>query len=369
MAPMSSGNISGLKLRSGAVRVDKVQRYFGAVKALDGISLDVAAGEFIALLGPSGSGKTTLLMTIAGFEMPDSGRILVDGVDVTGLAPSARNLGMVFQRYALFPHMNVRDNIGFPLRMRGIQESKRRDRAETALTIVGLEGYGDRLPAQLSGGQQQRVALARAIVYEPPVLLMDEPLSALDKNLRERMRLEIKRLQKQLGITVIFVTHDQEEALVMADRIAVMDQGKLVQQGAPRDLYDHPINAFVAGFLGETNFLEGNADGYAGPAHQVRLRDGQRVAAASRVPLAGSVRVSIRPEHIQVSFREIEGPALRARLTEIIFAGASTIVLADAGFSEPINIRMTSADAIAGATVGDPLWLTWRANDACLFAA
>ncbi len=256
------------------------------MKALDGVTLDVAAGEFIALLGPSGSGKTTLLMTIAGFEMPSEGYVRVDGRDVTHLPPNQRNLGMVFQRYALFPHMNVRDNIGFPLRMRGLGEAERRKRAETALATVGLEGYGDRFPAQLSGGQQQRIALARAIVYEPPVLLMDEPLSALDKNLRERMRLEIKRLQKQLGITVVFVTHDQEEALVMADRIAVLDHGQLVQEGPPQALYDRPANAFVAGFLGETNFLPGVVGGTE-PDGRLRLANGALMAGRSTPGLAG----------------------------------------------------------------------------------
>ncbi|MGL5448007.1 MAG: ABC transporter ATP-binding protein [Rhabdaerophilum sp.] len=369
MSGIEKSNPRTVSVRGGAVSVEGAKRHFGTVKALDGVSIEVAAGEFLALLGPSGSGKTTLLMTIAGFEMPDQGRIIVDGRDVTGFAPNARNLGMVFQRYALFPHMNVRDNIGFPLRMRGIAESERRNRAETALATVGLEGYGDRLPAQLSGGQQQRVALARAIVYEPPVLLMDEPLSALDKNLRERMRLEIKRLQKQLGITVIFVTHDQEEALVMADRIAVMDQGKLVQEGAPRALYERPSNAFVAGFLGETNFVDGSIEGRDGENGLIRLTNGALVAGRAPSGLAGKAKISVRPEYIAVHTRKPEGIAMEVRLQEVIFAGASTIVLADAGLAEPLNIRITSSAALDGRLPGDPLWLTWRAEDACLFAA
>jgi spermidine/putrescine ABC transporter ATP-binding subunit len=358
-----------VSVRGGAVLVEGAKRHFGAVKALDGVSIDVAAGEFLALLGPSGSGKTTLLMTIAGFEMPDEGRIVVDGKDVTALAPNARNLGMVFQRYALFPHMNVLDNICFPLRMRGVAENERRNRAEAALFTVGLEGYSERLPSQLSGGQQQRVALARAIVYEPPVLLMDEPLSALDKNLRERMRLEIKRLQKQLGITVIFVTHDQEEALVMADRIAVMDEGRLVQEGAPRALYERPANAFVAGFLGETNFIDGTIEGQEGEAGLIRLSNGALVSGRAAAELSGAARLSVRPEYITVHTRKPDGVCMEVRLQEVIFAGASTIVLADAGLAEPVNIRIASSAALDGRLPGDPIWLTWRSDEACLFAA
>jgi spermidine/putrescine ABC transporter ATP-binding subunit len=361
-------------IRGGAVRIRDVRRHFGAIKALDGVSLDVVAGEFIALLGPSGSGKTTLLMTVAGFEIPDAGRIAVDGYDVTDLPPSKRDLGMVFQRYALFPHLNVRDNIGFPLRMRGVDEASRNTRAEAMLETVGLEGYGDRFPVQLSGGQQQRIALARAIVYEPPVLLMDEPLSALDKNLRERMRLEIKRLQKQLGITVIFVTHDQEEALVMADRIAVMDKGKLVQEGAPRTLYDAPCNAFVAGFLGETNFLQGEVIGAEQDATILKLADGQIVAGMSVASMStgvitGKASLSIRPEHIAVAQNESADKALKASVRDIIFAGASTIMLADAGFAEPINIRLASGVDLSGFTHDAPVWLSWQRQTARVFAA
>jgi ABC-type Fe3+/spermidine/putrescine transport system ATPase subunit len=354
---------------SGAITVRDVRRHFGAVKALDGVSIDVAPGEFLALLGPSGSGKTTLLMTVAGFETLDGGSIAIDGRDVTDLSPNARNLGMVFQRYALFPHLSVRDNIGFPLRMRGVAEGERRRKAEAVLETVGLGGYGARMPSQLSGGQQQRVALARAIVYEPPVLLMDEPLSALDKNLRERMRLEIKRLQKQLGITVVFVTHDQEEALVMADRIAVMDQGKLVQQGSPRALYDRPANPFVAGFLGETNFLEGMLETRSASHGAIRLGNGALMEGRSEHAGQGAARLSIRPEQITIMAAKPDVLSMPATLREVIFAGASTIVLADAGLSEPINIRVTANDGLDGKGPGDTVHLSWRADDACLFPA
>ena len=246
------------------VAIRALCKSFGPVKAVDSVDLDVAAGEFVALLGPSGSGKTTILMSIAGFETPDSGRIQIGGRDVTGVPPNKRDIGMVFQRYALFPHMTVAENIAFPLKMRDVNRRAAAAQVESALAMVRLEGYGGRRISQLSGGQQQRVALARALVYNPALLLMDEPLGALDKNLREEMQLEIKRLQKKLGTTVVYVTHDQSEALTMADRIAVMNEGRIQQYAPPKDVYDRPTNAFVAGFVGETNFVAGVISGDSG---------------------------------------------------------------------------------------------------------
>jgi spermidine/putrescine ABC transporter ATP-binding subunit len=353
----------------GNVAIRNARRYFGSVRALDGVSLDVKAGEFVALLGPSGSGKTTLLMTVAGFEIPDAGTIHVDGIDITEREPSQRNLGMVFQRYALFPHLSVGDNIAFPLRMRGVALEERKRRVEAALETVGLAGYATRLPSQLSGGQQQRVALARAIVFEPPVLLMDEPLSALDKNLRERMRLEIKRLQQQLGITVLFVTHDQEEALVMADRIAVMDHGRLIQEGTPRELYTDPKNAFVAAFLGETNFLSGTVVETQEQSTLFRVDNGAIVHGRLVQPSSGRARLSVRPEHIVISDVPIGAAALKATLRDVIFAGPSLIVLADIEGSEPLNIRVSARDSLAGKGPGDEVFLSWRASDAPIFPA
>ncbi len=239
------------------VRIDGLRKSYGAVKAVDGVTLTVAAGEFVALLGPSGSGKTTILNTIAGFETPDAGIVEIAGRDVTSLSPSRREIGMVFQRYALFPHMTVAENIAFPLKMRRLPRAEVAGKVADALGLVRLQGYGDRRIGQLSGGQQQRVALARALVYRPPLLLMDEPLGALDKNLREEMQVEIKRIQQELGTTVIFVTHDQAEALGMADRVAVLDSGKLLQYAKPYEVYHRPVDAFVASFLGETNFIDG----------------------------------------------------------------------------------------------------------------
>jgi len=234
-----------------------LRKSFGSVAAVDHVSLTIERGEFVTLLGPSGSGKTTTLMMIAGFEYPTSGDILIGGESVVSMPPSKRNIGMVFQNYSLFPHMTVFENIAFPLRMRKVQESEIRKKVMKALELVQLHDYPSRYPRQLSGGQQQRIALARALVFDPPILLMDEPLGALDKNLREYMQLEIKSIQRQLKITTIYVTHDQQEALTMSDRIAVMNHGRIEQVGSPEEIYEKPCNRFVAGFVGESNFLKG----------------------------------------------------------------------------------------------------------------
>jgi len=239
------------------VEIRDLRKCFGNVTAVDSLSLTVERGEFVTLLGPSGSGKTTTLMMIAGFETPTSGDILIGGESVISKPPFKRNIGMVFQNYSLFPHMTVFENIAFPLRMRKLQESEIRKRVLKALELVRLPDYPFRYPRQLSGGQQQRVALGRALVFDPPILLMDEPLGALDKNLREYMQLEIKSIQRQLKITTIYVTHDQQEALTLSDRIAVMNQGRIEQIGTPQEVYEKPCNRFVAGFIGESNFLKG----------------------------------------------------------------------------------------------------------------
>jgi mannopine transport system ATP-binding protein len=247
---------------SGAVRGEAISlrglhKAYCALPVVRDVSFEIAAGEFVSLLGPSGSGKTTILMMIAGFETPNDGQIVIGERDITYLAPNRRNVGMVFQRYALFPHMSVAQNVAFPLKMRGVAKREIPERVARILDLVQLGAYAQRYPQQLSGGQQQRVAVARALVFEPPVLLMDEPLSALDKKLRESMQFEIKSLQQRLGVTVIYVTHDQEEAMTLSDRVAVIDRGELVQIGAPADLYQRPRTPFVADFIGRMNFLDG----------------------------------------------------------------------------------------------------------------
>jgi ABC-type Fe3+/spermidine/putrescine transport system ATPase subunit len=243
------------------------------VAALDGIDLEVKPAEFLTILGPSGSGKTTLLKIVAGFELPEAGDVLLGGEDVTFTAPAGRNVGMVFQNYALFPHMDARRNIAFPLEVRRLPRAEIDRRVAATLALVDLAGYEGRLPRQLSGGQQQRVALARAIVFDPQLLLLDEPFGALDRKLREAMQLEVRRLQRRLGLTTVFITHDQEEALILSDRIAVMNHGRIQQAGAPRELYERPANAFVADFVGESNLLFGRI---------AAVRDGRAEIASER---------------------------------------------------------------------------------------
>ncbi len=272
-------------------------RRFGAVRALDGVSLDIGAGEFFALLGPSGSGKTTCLRMIAGFDQPTSGRILLDGEDVTGVAPYDRNVNTVFQDYALFPHMSVADNVAYGLKVRHVRPAERRRRAEDMLALVRLDAYASRSPAQLSGGQKQRVALARALINQPKVLLLDEPLGALDLKLREEMQTELKRLQQRLGITFVYVTHDQGEALSMADRVAVFNEGRVEQLDTPRELYVRPRTAFVARFVGSANVVERHLAARLDPAGRpfairpelIVLLDAEQVADADAVTCEGTL--------------------------------------------------------------------------------
>jgi putative spermidine/putrescine transport system ATP-binding protein len=278
-----------------AVQFTDVSRVFGDVKAVDRVSIDIQDGEFFSMLGPSGSGKTTCLRLIAGFEQPSAGSIRIHGAEAVGLAPYQRDVNTVFQDYALFPHMNVRDNVAYGLKVKGVAKSERLNRAEEALGMVALGGYGERKPAQLSGGQRQRVALARALVNRPRVLLLDEPLGALDLKLREQMQGELKKLQRQLGITFIFVTHDQTEALSMSDRVAVFNKGRIEQVDSPRNLYMKPATPFVAEFVGTSNVLRGElAQQLSGSAQpfsirpeHIRLQDGLSQAASGEVEVSG----------------------------------------------------------------------------------
>jgi spermidine/putrescine ABC transporter ATP-binding subunit len=310
-----------------AVVLERLHKSFGPVIAVEDLDLAIEPGEFITLLGPSGSGKTTTLMMIAGFDYPTSGEIYIDGQPIVGVPPHRRDLGMVFQNYALFPHMTVAENIGFALKQRRVSKAETARSVAESLEIVRLRGYEGRYPRQLSGGQQQRVALARAIIFKPRVLLMDEPLSALDKQLREELQLEIKRLHRQLGITFIYVTHDQREALILSDRVAVMNAGRIEQVGSPSDLYDRPANRFVASFVGESNFLAGTVVATENGVATVSV-GAVTVRARSRASLAAgaSVVLAIRPEKLafggdKLNAGAAEMNALETVVREVSFAG------------------------------------------------
>lgn len=304
-----------------------LSRSFGDVRAVAGVDLDIFEGEFLTLLGPSGSGKTTVLRMIAGFEKPDAGTILLSGKDVSQLPPYDRDVNTVFQDYALFPHMDVVSNIEYGLRVKGVEKSERRLRALVALKQVRLEGYESRKPAQLSGGQRQRVALARALVNRPSVLLLDEPLGALDLKLREQMQIELKELQREVGITFIFVTHDQEEALTMSDRIAVFNHGRIEQLGTPREIYENPQSAFVSEFVGQTNKIE----------------------------IEGR-KINIRPEFITISKSSKNGDrSVQGTLRDAIFVGATTRYLVDT----TLGGAMISTNPQGDIAIGEGVTLSW----------
>lgn len=285
-----------------AVEIQHVSKTYGDIHALDGVSLTFADREFFGLLGPSGSGKTTLLRAIAGFVDPTAGQILVDGADISRTPTHKRDIGMVFQNYALFPHMNVFQNIAYPLSVRGVRSDEIKSRVEGVLNLVQLSGFGVRRPRELSGGQQQRVALARALVSRPRVLLLDEPLGALDKNLRQQMQVELRQIQRDIGITTILVTHDQEEALTLSDRIAIFRKGQVVQVGRPDDVYENPRNAFAAEFFGSTNFLKGTSLGTRDGLGAIELSDGSPIFTGQSLPSTGkAVLVTVRPEKALIS--------------------------------------------------------------------
>ncbi|MDP9365131.1 MAG: ABC transporter ATP-binding protein [Chloroflexota bacterium] len=329
--PVGNGRAAGERLGAVGARVvfEALEKRYGEVAAVDGVSLAIGSGEFVTLLGPSGSGKTTSLMMLAGFEIPTAGEIYVDDRPIAAVPPYRRNIGMVFQSYALFPHMTVGENIAFPLRLRKLRRDEVTRKLREALELVQLPGYEGRYPRQLSGGQQQRIAVARALVFNPRVLLMDEPLGALDKQLREGLQLEIKRLHERLGVTIIYVTHDQQEALTMSDRIAVMNRGRIEQAGTPTELYDAPATRFVASFIGESNFLAGRLVGGDGRLAGVEVPGVGVVRAPARDGIAPheDVAVTVRPEKIVFAEEAAADPAagplnvLDARVDEVIFVG------------------------------------------------
>jgi putative spermidine/putrescine transport system ATP-binding protein len=343
--------------------------YDGRTLAVRDLTLGVAQGEFLTLLGPSGSGKTTTLNMLAGFERPTRGEILLGGRPVDRLPPYERNIGMVFQNYALFPHMTVGENVAFPLSVRRVPRAGIAERVRQALAMVRLDAFADRRPAQLSGGQQQRIALARALVFEPSLVLMDEPLGALDKKLREQMQIEIKLLHERLGLTVVYVTHDQSEALTMSDRIAVFHDGRVVQQGIPDVLYTHPRDAFVAGFIGENNMLSGAVKAVENGVVQVTLDDGLRVTATAvgELELGTNVVIAVRPEAIHLSSAsEARENTCRARVTSRIYLGDHQRLLTEVGKGHTVTVKVPAGiDAFGGESVV----LSWSTADCRAFPA
>lgn len=308
----------------GFLTAQRIRKTYGAVVAVDDVSFDIEEGELVTLLGPSGSGKTTILLAVAGFVDPDAGNILLRGKSIAALPPHKRNIGMVFQQYALFPHMTVFDNVAYPLTIRRVNLAERKDAVLEALALVKLVGMEKRYPKELSGGQQQRVALARALVFKPPILLMDEPLGALDRKLRAEMQIEIRGIQKQVGITTLYVTHDQEEALTMSDRIAVMHEGRLIQMGHPMDVYERPVNTFVADFLGEANILHGRVVEVGADEVYLETKSGLRLcsqAAGDQYAIGDAATVAIRPERIRLSTGRAGWVRRDAVVEQIVYLG------------------------------------------------
>jgi len=353
------------------VSLRNLNKYYGDFAAVDNISLDIKDGEFLTFLGSSGSGKSTTLSMLAGFETPSSGEILVNGQSLVNVPPHKRDIGMVFQRYSLFPHLSVRDNIAFPLTIRKLATAERERRVDAMLKLVQLEHFAHRRPSQLSGGQQQRVAIARALVYEPRILLMDEPLGALDKKLREDLQDELRQLHRRLGITIVYVTHDQEEAMRLSQRIAIFSHGKIVGLGSGYDLYQNPPNAFVASFLGNSNFLKLKAQGNAaasfeGQSLSIRLTAGLQthqdvlLMVRPEKALALSVEQAAR-EPLAAGWNEVS-----AKVVEVLFLGESQTCSVVTSGGTSMTVKALSAAGMP-MKAGDPVRVRWATADACVY--
>lgn len=361
---MANTSANGRASTDALVVFDRVHKsYDGLVKVVENLNLEIKTGEFLTLLGPSGSGKTTTLMMLAGFEAPTSGAIYFAGASITDVPTYKRDFGMVFQNYALFPHMTVEENLAFPLRMHKFARSEIAPRVKRALDIVKLDKLADRKPQQLSGGQQQRVALARALVFEPRMVLMDEPLGALDKQLRERMQIEIKTIHDELGLTMLYVTHDQAEALTMSDRIAVFNDGRIQHVGAPADVYNSPSNSFVASFMGENNtltgeVLESRADGLV-----LRSSAGEAVIkgrASHDLNCGDKANIMIRPERITIATEHIDNQ-FQANIRAIIFHGDHLRLTLDVDGVGQLVAKLPFSDGLHGFSVGDRVEIGWSA--------
>jgi spermidine/putrescine transport system ATP-binding protein len=347
-----------------AIVLERVSKGFAGQAAVRDVTLTIRDGEFFSLLGPSGCGKTTTLRMIAGFVEPDEGRILLQGRDVTTVPPNRRPVNMVFQQYALFPHMSVYDNVAFGLSVKRVPRSEHRPRIEELLRVVSLEGYERRRPRQLSGGQQQRVALARALVNRPAALLLDEPLGALDVKLRKQMQLELKRIQHELGTTFVYVTHDQEEALAMSDRIAVMDGGRVEQLGTPREVYEQPATPFVADFIGSLNAIEVRVDEVVGGYGLARLGEQDRIVVPvdAGTSSGSELRVAVRPEHVQLAGGDVNGSRLGGTVADIVYLGMYTQVHVDTAAGRVISHRLAD-ESVEELRSGAAVELAWDADD------
>ncbi len=376
MAVREEGLVGRVGSARGALSLRNLTKVYGDLRAVDDVSLDVAPGEFVTLLGPSGSGKTTTLRIIGGFIRPEVGTVLLDGRDLTKVPPYKRDIGMVFQNYALFPHMTAAENVGFPLAMRRIPKVELKDKVRQALRLVRLEELGERYPRQLSGGQQQRVALARALSFSPTLLLMDEPLGALDKKLREALQLEVMRISRQLGVTVVYVTHDQEESLVMSDRIAIYNEGRIEQVGTGEDLYERPTSLFVADFVGESNIYRGTLQMAPFPA--IKRAEGAPIRvpddAGRRVGLSPGDRaaVVIRPERMdirQASPGQEPAPDdkssvwLPGRLREVIYLGSDRKYVVDLEGGATAVVRVQAGAKDAETVAGPEVTVGWAVDD------
>ncbi|ESY71466.1 MULTISPECIES: ABC transporter ATP-binding protein [unclassified Mesorhizobium] len=349
--------------RAAEIKAIGIGKSFGSFRALDNLSLDIGRGEFLTLLGPSGSGKTTFLMILAGFVQPSEGRLFSDGVDITDRPAEQRAAGMVFQGYALFPHMSVEANIAFPLKVRKKSAADIKRRVGEMIERVGLKGHEKKLPAQLSGGQQQRVALARALVFEPGVLLLDEPFSALDKGLRGQMQAEMKRLHQETGTTFVFVTHDQSEALALSSRVAIFNHGKLLQVGAPDEVYDRPDNRFVAEFLGEINMLPLKGVHPAGDGSTGLCEDRAVSMRCKAEAVRGDAILAIRPEYMSISGEAAAGEnGIAATATNSTYLGAATRLDLTTRQGAKITVSVPNEVAAAALSKGNSVWLTWPAE-------
>ena len=354
------------------LQIRGIRKQYGPVTAVSDVTLDVEQGEFLTFLGPSGSGKSTTLYILAGFQDPTAGDILLQGKSLLSTPSHKRNIGMVFQRYTLFPHLSVGENVAFPLRVRRRPKSEVSDRVREALRLVRLEGYEDRMPTHMSGGQQQRVALARALVYDPPILLMDEPLSALDKKLREEIQYEIRRIHQETSVTILYVTHDQEEALRLSDRIAVFSKGVIDQIGTGPELYANPATRFVAEFIGDSNFLEGKIVSVSGKVADLVLADGTHF---SGIPVHGTAKAGssaslmLRPERIELQ-RAADGdnPALSGTVKDITFLGNNTHIQVDTTGDRVLSVRVPFGNpALQGLSKGDGVRMRWKPETAHAF--